>query len=390
MGRKHDDSDRSEFAQDVILGDNVKVLRIECSGGARTDPWPIWPIIIFIVACMVSTPILIIATINLIINGERPLPGYIKRAVEKCAVEGPLDAGRRQDEGKGLAHPPGLCKSVKEIIWDSIDYYEIADVICEHCGNDTENGREEIADGANNATPLALGGREIIIEDGPVPRAPGGDETDEGCMTPVIGIEVHEDTGNRSTKYCSDDNYCEEHLDLPPFCTLKATNPSHIFWSLLDRPRVHYTRTGMNQQTTKEKASAAPYAVFIARQARNPNLVKVFVLYVDYITERPNIIEIPFESLGGRNRMISSDEKIHLINNLKFDSDKYQITFQIGTGVQEITIAGYDFGPQSTDNTVLDVRNRDASGSYVVCLSDTGGVKRVYRVDNPGRGCRGA
>lgn len=325
----------------------------------------------------------------------------VKKEVTECAKLGPLHDERRIDEGLGVPHPPGTCRDIKEIIDDSIDHYAIADAVCTTCGPDPDAGPVPNREGE---FPLALGGPGVLIEIEDWPLGGGGGpvtETAEGCMAPVVGIEVDSlltgaDPRRSKTKYQETD------LDLPPFCNINANNPSAEVWSLLDRPRVHFTRTFDKQQllnppppgqpvqpdeVNKPFQVGAPYAVFVARQAKNHNLVKVFFLYVDFVSERPTIVEIPFETLIGRKAAIGNDSKVHLINNLKLDSINREITFQVGFGVEEIAIAGYDFGPKATDGQAIARRNVDASGSYVVCLSDTGGVERVYRVDDAGPGC---
>ncbi len=284
--------------------------------------------------------------------------------------------------------------------------------------------------------PLALGGDRVLIEIEDSAKRVGRatyESTRPGCAVPVIGIEVDSDDrdeddrvlGQRDGKArTKKTKWREQDLDLPPFCDNLGAG-DQAFWSLLGQPRVHHTRTyikgrkwkcvncriegGYPQKdlpgpATEEDTAAkkrahpddvleddgyyqtgAPYAVFTARQYGNPNLLKLFLLYVDFVTERPTLIEIPFESLDGRKSIINSDGTVHLINNIKLDSVNHEITFQVGSGVRELTIAGYDFGPGSTDTAVLDVRNRDASGSFVACLTPDGGIYRVFRIDRDAR-----
>lgn len=281
--------------------------------------------------------------------------------------------------------------------------------------------------------PLALGGDRVLIEiedskkTVPDPANPARDVVAETtrpvCAGPNIGIEVDSDDDNFDDnlvgerdreKRTEKTKWREEDLDLPPFCD-NLSNSKRIYWSLLGQPRVHHTRTyikgriydrfpqtGLPAPATEDDTGAkkrahpddvlespaeiyyqtgAPYAVFTAQQKGNPNLLKIFVLYVDFVTERPTLIEIPFESLGGRKSVVNSDHTVHLVNNIKLDSMNHEITFQVGSGVRELTIAGYDFGPESTDTAVLGARNRDASGSFVACLTPDGGIYRVFRID---------
>ncbi len=404
-------TEKSYGGSDVVLGDNVKILRIECAGGGGRAPTPYWIIILFALLFCIFTPIFIYVTITIWIESPKI---ELAEEIRACAGEGSLHPSLRSGpnsdqwlDGFSADHPDGLCKDVKKIIHQSVHY-------CKDCGDEPPKRAEYPL-----PFPLALGGDRVMIEveDGPPGRAPGSTETFEGCMTPVIGIEVTSDLTdnnpnepNRKKKT----TYREEDLDLPPFCAVKDSNPSQVYWALLDRPRSYFTRTyekdpdliptkqgrgARPEAVTSESVltdheppevslpvqTGAPYAVFIARQWGNPDLIKVFVLYVDFVSERPVIIEIPFETLIGRKAAIGPDNKIHVVNNVKLDSIGKRLTFQIGFGVEEIAIAGYDFGPQST-NTQTARRNRDASGSYTVCLSDSGTVTHVYRQDLVGVG----
>ncbi len=324
---------------------------------------------------------------------------YVERKIEDCADLGPLANDRRQSEGLAVPHPDGTCKNVKEIIWDSIDYKKIAAAACEECGDGGGGGG---APALNVDWPLVFGGEQggfdpvvIEIEDAFDVDAAGNVtfENTKGCMTAVIGIEVQaEDNGVQPGDAKDTVLFREEDLDLPPFCNVKPTNPSKTVWSLLDRPRVQYTRTVRRPQNLQPAANgddenldqwehvSAPYAVFIAQQKNNPDHISVFVLFVDFVTKKPAVVEIAIESLIRRKSVISQSGSVQLISNFKLNSLDKTITFQVGYGAEEIAVAGYDFGPEST-NAGIARRNRDSSGSYVVCLDDNASVTNVYRRD---------
>ena len=199
--------------------------------------------------------------------------------------------------------------------------------------------------------------------------------------------------------------YRPSDIDLPNFCEFadpkENRNPE---WELLEQPRVYHARTWPENYDPKSEEDpdleGGPYAVFIAKHidglccevdkrgnrqstaVRDKSRVTIFIVYIDYITNEPNIIEINVEVESGKP-IVGDEDTIQLVSNVKLDSLKKRITFQIGQGARRIVVAGYDFNAVSTtsDRGPRRRSDEDTSGSYVVKLDDTGAVRDVCRVD---------
>lgn len=293
----------------------------------------------------------------------------VKTQIALCAEQGsvhehirglgPKNESREWLRGAGK-HPDGLCKDIKKIIHQSIDY-------CEDCKKDiivkTEKSRH----------PLARGqGVEMELSHNPICA---GDPTDL-----TIRVLAPPDTSPK-TSPPPVRVYRNNDLDIPTFCN----NRGDGIWSLLDTPRVNYTRTTAlvpnvnagNVVDANEPGTSAPYVVFVARQNRSTKNVNVFFVYIDAVTYQPAMIEIAFEVLDGAAQFVDADGRLQLLSNIRLNSIEKTITFNIGRGARRLSIGGIDFGPVATDATPRS--QHDASGSYIVDLSDNGAVIDVRR-----------
>ncbi len=333
------------------------------------------------------------------------------------AVPGGPNAGRPGPPGgphlQGFNENDEICRAIKAIVDQSIDHDAIAELAaekaCEECGgNGSGNGG-----GNGGDEPLVLGGNQvaIIIEDDP------------DCAGDVItGITID----NRPLNPKQGVEFTEEDLDLPQFCsesedktrgpdngrrliTEDPANPGRTIpgaemptreWELLERPRVHHTRTYAKPYKEDNDLVGGPYAVFIAKHldgiccerkkggereaqaVRDKDRITVFILYLDWVTEQPTIIEFDVEVERGKG-VVSDEDTVQLIQNVRLNSLRKEISFQIGQGARRIVIAGYDFGPTSTSTDTGRSRRseQDTSGSYRIGLSEDAAVEWVQRVD---------
>ena len=404
----------------------------------RYDPWRFW--FLFILILLLFPCILILSTVA-IKSWYRQVdyvPPAVVSAIYGCADNGPLHGrglpnDRRGRTGYVGTHPgdgsavpggpnagrPGppagphrqglneddeICRAIKAIIDQSIDHDAIAELTaektCKKCG---ENDDDDDVDNGDDA-PLVLGGNGVAIEikDNPA------------CAGDVItGITVDNTPVNPNQKVRFD----EEDLDLPQFCptsndktrgpdngrrlnTTPATPYPDREWELLERPRVHHTRTHAKPFNEDNDLVGGPYAVFIAKHldgiccerkkggereaqaVRDKDRITVFILYLDWVTEQPTIIEFDVEVERGKG-VVSDEDTVQLIQNVRLNSLRKEISFQIGQGARRIVIAGYDFGPTSTStDTGLSRRSeQDTSGSYRIGLSEDAAVEWVQRID---------
>lgn len=125
--------------------------------------------------------------------------------------------------------------------------------------------------------------------------------------------------------------------------------------------------------------SGAPYVSFLAVEEANPRVMKAYFVFVSGSTGAPDKIEITFESRRGKP-LISPQGNAQVVSNLRYDPDNCQITFQIGAGVYELTVAGQDFGPKTNPGEAAGRALQDASGSYVIDLTCKGGVREVRKL----------
>lgn len=389
----------------------------------RYNSAPIWFLYVLITIFVIASPFIIIIAINIwYINEDRPQPALVD-AIYACAEEGslhptlrpiqPLGDGAHQSplhnpnppyrpsgdsddwlERDTPEHPEGVCKEIKKIIHQSIHY-------CKDCA-------EEIKAPPKFKPPLVLGkedGPKIEIAD---LMTCSGDK--------ISGIQIDNPGPGAKTSFNAGD------LDLPEFCPdsdefKKGPNnnlrldPADIKmptreWELLERPRVHHARTikkpdnwdqsSKDHKASKEDLVGGPYVVFIAKHLdgaccdkkdgpiakRDKERITVFVLYLDWVTEQPTIIEFDVEVERGKD-VVSVEDTVQLISNVRLDSINKQITFQIGRGAQRLVVAGFDFSGQSTTTDVGRRRRseEDTSGSYRIGLSDDAAVEWVQRLD---------
>lgn len=293
------------------------------------------------------------------------LPDDVKDAIAWCADQGSLHpslrAGPNTDQWlRGQppnAHPDGTCKNIKKIIHQSIHY-------CKNC--------EEIIERRTGKHPLARGqGVEMQLSQN---LACAGDPTDLTIRVLSIPDNSPKQVPPPVRVYTNND------LDIPTFCN----NSGGGIWSLLDTPRVNYTRTtALQQNNTGEvedvstPGTSAPYVVFVARQNRSDKNINVFFVYVDAVTYQPAMIEIALEVLDGAANFVDSDGRLQLLSNIRLNSIEKTITFNIGQGARRLSVAGMDFGPVASTSTPRS--QHDTSGSYIVDLSDTGAVEDVRR-----------
>ena len=71
---------------------------------------------------------------------------------------------------------------------------------------------------------------------------------------------------------------------------------------------------------------------------RDKMRVTVFIVYIDYITNEPNIIELNIEVESGKP-IVGVEDTIQLVSNVKLNSLDKQVTFQIGQGARRIVVA---------------------------------------------------
>ncbi len=364
------------------------------------------------------SPIIIIYSVDKWYQKVDYPPPALVDAIYACADEGSIhDSLRPQEpptprprdddsvgwlEGKPPgpnppSHPEGLCKEIKKIIHQSIHY-------CKDCGEPPT---------PPPTTPPPPPPPPLVLGTAEGPKIEIGDFL--ACSGDVItGIQIDNPGGGVNTSWNATD------LDLPQFCPLSnefrlgPNNNRRLLnaagqpptpdptreWELLERPRVHHTRTikkpggWPGEEIDKDHLVGGPYVVFIAkhldgiccdedgRQAvRDKHRVTVFVLYLDWVTEQPTIIEFDVEIERGKD-VVSDEDTVQLVSNVRLDSLNRQITFQIGEGARRIVIAGYDFSGQSTTTDVGRRRRseEDTSGSYRINLTDDGAVEQVYRL----------
>lgn len=168
-------------------------------------------------------------------------------------------------------------------------------------------------------------------------------------------------------------------ISLPKFCN----GGGEMAWVLLDQPRVYYSVSSTVKSRDADgkivelEHHQAPYVMFVAMEERSRRIANAYFIYIDARSGRPAMVEISFESLR-QKPLISLEGNTQLVSNLKLDSDGKQITFQIGARAQEMTIAGYDFGPDTTPGDAAGRGQADTSGAYVVELNQSGAVTDVY------------
>ena len=390
-----------------------------------------WVTFIFLTISVAISPIIIFISIQIWYNAPKPPPPYVLDEIYACADLGPLHGrglpnDRRGRTGYTGPHPglasavpggpdagrpgpppnprlPGidpsseLCRAVKAIVDQSIDHDAIAELVaeevCEKCKPEGPVPPEP---------PLVLGGDSVTIKiDDNIPSDCSGDV--------ITGITINSSGGVPDTVFDAKD------LDLPQFCpgsyehilgpnnNRRLLNPNGVppnpdptrEWELLERPRVHHARTLEKPLIPEEPVLVGgPYVVFIAKHlagiccdeegrhaVRDKERITVFVLYLDWVTEQPTIIEFDVEVERGKD-VVSEEDTVQLISNVRLDSLDQQITFQIGRGARRIVVAGYDFSGQSTDTDVGRRRRseEDTSGSYRIDLTDDGAVTQVYRL----------
>ncbi len=354
-------------------------ITCECNDTSDTDWWRIH--LLFIITWILIFLLSILATCvwwYYIDKGKKGIPEDIVYAIEQCADEGSIHDNLRPPftptndsvgwlEGRPPPgrHPEGVCKDIKKIIHQSIHY-------CKDC-------EEKPDDPKKPETPLVLGGSGVAIEI----------EDDPECMGRIKDIVIDNTPAqpNQRVRFDGAD------IDLPQFCP-SANNPNRE-WELLERPRVHHARTKDKPLNPDNELIGGPYTVFIAKHLdgyccddrrgavpqRDKDRITVFILYLDWVTEQPTVVEFDVEVERGKN-VVSQEDTVQLISNVRLNSIDKQITFQIGQGAQRIVIAGYDFGPQSTRTDTGRRRrsDQDTSGSYRVLLSDDAAVKGVERV----------
>ncbi len=296
-------------------------------------------------------------------------------AIEECAAEGPLHeedyAGYAKDHnwtGRG-PHPEGWCKNVKLIVLQSIPIKRIAREVCEECKEGSPP----------SPRPLVLGDSDIRL------RRSGRNDCGQFDWTIDYKLPNDRDFGatvGSDYLYQPERAQSRGQISLPQFCV----SGSDRRWIMLQPPRVYYTAssyaTGDDNMAIDEKR--APYVLFVAMEEASPHIANAYFIYLDDRSERPQVVEISFESL--RNKpLIGPGRNLQLISNLKLDSDLREITFQIGALVTEMTIAGVDFGPcpigRPNCPRVGRQRTSDASGSYVVSLNQNGAVDAVNRLN---------
>lgn len=295
-------------------------------------------------------------------------------AINECAAEGPLHvqdyAGYARDHnwsGRG-PHPDGWCKDVKLIVLQSIPIKRIAKEVCEEC-----------KEGAPpDPKPLVLGDSDI--------RLRRGGRNNCGQFDWIIDYKLPDDADFGATVgpdylYQPERAQSRGQISLPQFCFAGGERQ----WIMLQPPRVYYTASsyvvGGEPKTISEKR--APYVLFVAMEEASPHIANAYFIYLDDRSERPQVVEISFESLRKKS-LIGPGGNLQLISNLKLDSDLREITFQVGALATEMTIAGVDFGPCPTGSPNcprVGRRFSDASGSYVVSLNQNGAVNSVDRLN---------
>ena len=399
----------------------------------RYSSLPIWFLYALFIIFVMASPVIVIFAINIwYINEDRPQPALVD-AIYACAEEGslhptlrpvqPLGDGAHQNplhnpvppwrpsgdsddwlERDLPEHPEGVCKEIKKIIHQSIHY-------CKDCA-------EEIKVPPKFKPPLVLGTVRTDDENNPVKGPTIRIKDNITCSGDlIVGIDIKNDgIDSQDTDFDGDD------LDLPEFCPTsnehqegpnnnRRLDPANIptptrEWELLERPRVHHTRTvekpnPWNESKDGEKANkevlvGGPYVVFVGKHLdgaccdkkegpiakRDKERITVFILYLDWVTEQPTIIEFDVEVERGKD-VVSVEDTVQLISNVRLDSINKQITFQIGRGAQRLVVAGYDFSGQSTTTDVGRRRRseEDTSGSYRIGLSDDAAVEWVQRLD---------
>ncbi len=171
-------------------------------------------------------------------------------------------------------------------------------------------------------------------------------------------------------------------ISLPKFCGKNGK----MGWAIIDQPRVYYSSstvvTARDEKgvPTETESYQAPYVMFTAVEERTRMIANAYFIYIDAQSGRPNSIEIRFESRGAK-ALISREGNGQLVSNLKLDSDNKQITFQVGERAHSMTIAGFDIGPSATPagNAGAAPNLRDASGAYVIELTQNGAVHKLRR-----------
>ncbi len=393
-------------------------ITCECKGCGDL-PW--WRInLLFIITWVLIFLLSILATCVWwyhIDKSDKGIPDDIASAVLACAAMGPLQGGgtgapepggdRREGAGLPGPHPgdgsanavgrqfqpigapPGagtqseeVCRAIKVIIDESIDYHLIAELaaeeVCEEC---------EKKDDIDEA-PLVLG--QLAVPD----------PDDPNKWVGPVTLEIRE----LQKRSCGVENYAfnftvpggerlepvkMSDLNLPEFCS----GPGGIKWRILDSPRKSSTRTYvMNTDGTvydtdpapgiQPQLTGGPYVTFVALEETNRRIANAYILYVDAVTRQPKLVEISFESLTGRKEIVSPEANVRLLANLQLNSIGKEITFQFGSGAREIAVAGFDFAPRPTpDGSPAARRNVDASGSFEVYLNSEGKIKEVCRTD---------
>ena len=393
-----------------------------------------WVTFIFLTISVAISPIIIFISIQIWYNAPKPPPPYVLDEIYACADLGPLHGrglpnDRRGRTGYTGPHPglasavpggpnagrpgpppnprlPGidpsseLCRAVKAIVDQSIDHDAIAEraaeITCEECIDDERWPRPDY--------PLVRGNVEIKLYEKLGDPNRTQIQEDENCPG-IEWIEIASPSGTNNTGKRDVTIFRPSDIDLPNFC--KDGNPKenrNPEWELLEQPRVYHARTWFEGHDPKSEEDpeliGGPYAVFIAKHidglccevdkrgnkeaiaVRDKMRVTVFIVYIDYITNEPNIIELNIEVESGKP-IVGVEDTIQLVSNVKLNSLDKQVTFQIGQGARRIVVAGYDFNAESTtsDRGPRRRSEEDTSGSYVVKLDDTGAVKDVCRVD---------
>lgn len=330
-------------------------------------------------------------------TGEHPGVGSAVMGGPNPGRPGPPPALAPLPPPTGVNPGSDLCRAIKAIIDQSIDHDAIAELAakktCEKCGK-KENG----GGGNGDKPPLVLGGEGVAIEitDNP------------DCAGDVItGITLDNTPANPNQKV----RFTHDDLDLPHFCpgsrehilgpnNNRRLNPAlpqpTREWELLERPRVHHARTRAKPLNEDNPLIGGPYAVFIAKHldgiccdgkrgavaVRDKDRVTVFILYLDWVTEQPTIFEFDVEVERGKE-IISDEDTVQLISNVRLNSIEKRVTFQIGEGARRIVVAGYDFNARSTSTDTGRQRRSelDTSGSYIIQLTDDAAVDWVVRRD---------
>ena len=398
-------------------GGDKNCCRPNCN--CRYSSAPIWFLYVLITIFVIASPFIFIISINIWYQTPKPLPPYVIETVQHCASKGsvhdhiralgPADPPRTRSRNwlrGGGQHPDRdlppdfdaeICHEIKQIIHQGIDY-------CEDCGEKKPPEFE---------IPLVLG--EWKDRKGTyTPTIKIGDVS-KCTETKIEEIDIQIKAG--SLDYI----YKQGELDLPESCQneeefkLGPNNNRRLLdkdgksrgvdptreWELLERPRVHHART-IKKPTTPDILKnpqpddfvGGPYVVFIAKHlagiccdkegrkaVRDKERVTIFVLYVDWVTEQPTTIEFDVEVERGKD-IVSEEDTVQLVSNVRLDSMNRQITFQVGQGARRIVVAGYDFSGESTSTDTGRQRrsDQDTSGSYRIYLSGDAAVEGVERL----------